>query len=97
MTHVTSGFHSFYRRQWDLLCLSLFPERACCHRVTVTDAAMGITALFLLSVLGFAITAEGKNCGPLDDVNNGIIEYRNGTEFGDTAVVICNQGLVAKF
>ncbi|MED6285850.1 hypothetical protein CHARACLAT_033405, partial [Characodon lateralis] len=33
-------------------------ERACFHRVTVTDPAMGITALFLLSVLGFAITAE---------------------------------------
>ncbi|XP_047225773.1 membrane cofactor protein-like isoform X2 [Girardinichthys multiradiatus] len=118
---------------------------------------MGITALFLLSVLGFAITAEAqscskpvgeanmslkddfiiqdtfvngavvsfacnpgytsaggsskitcsagvwspvqlrcerKNCGALEDVNNGYIEYRNGTEFGDTAVVICNQGYI---
>ncbi|XP_047225395.1 membrane cofactor protein-like isoform X3 [Girardinichthys multiradiatus] len=119
---------------------------------------MGITALFLLSVLGFAITAEAqscskpvgeanmslkddfinqdtfvngtvvsfacnpgytsaggsskitcsagvwspvqlrcerKNCGALEDVNNGYIEYRNGTEFGDTAVVICNQGYIS--
>ncbi|XP_013770344.1 membrane cofactor protein-like isoform X2 [Pundamilia nyererei] len=35
---------------------------------------------------------ERYNCGPVGEAENGQIEYHPGTEFGDTAVVICNPG-----
>ncbi|XP_076734589.1 complement component receptor 1-like protein isoform X4 [Maylandia zebra] len=54
---------------------------------------MAITAVLLLSSLGFlAITAQGKNCFSVENVQDGQIEYRPGTEFGDKAVLICNIG-----
>lgn len=38
------------------------------------------------------LKCERYNCGPAEEVENGQIEYRPGTEFGDIAVVICNPG-----
>ncbi|XP_076734590.1 complement component receptor 1-like protein isoform X5 [Maylandia zebra] len=36
--------------------------------------------------------STGKNCFSVEDVQDGQIEYRPGTEFGDKAVLICNIG-----
>uniref|UniRef100_A0A3Q3BRS6 Sushi domain-containing protein n=1 Tax=Haplochromis burtoni TaxID=8153 RepID=A0A3Q3BRS6_HAPBU len=38
------------------------------------------------------LKCQRKNCGPVGEVENGHIEYRPGTEFGDTAVLICDIG-----
>ncbi|KAM4737350.1 membrane cofactor protein-like isoform 1-T3 [Anableps anableps] len=38
------------------------------------------------------LKCQRKNCGTLEDVPNGNVEYKNGTEFGDRAVVTCNSG-----
>ncbi|XP_027866125.1 C4b-binding protein alpha chain-like isoform X1 [Xiphophorus couchianus] len=38
------------------------------------------------------LKCERRNCGALPDVNKGDIEYKDGTEFGDTAVVTCRSG-----
>ncbi|MEQ2289256.1 hypothetical protein AMECASPLE_031110 [Ameca splendens] len=53
---------------------------------------MSVWCLFLLSSFGFAITAQGNNCGPLGEVLNGQIDYPNGTQFGDKALITCNKG-----
>lgn len=38
------------------------------------------------------VVVPGKNCGALEEVHNGIIDYNDGTEFGDRAVITCNVG-----
>uniref|UniRef100_A0A3Q2WGK8 C4b-binding protein alpha chain-like n=1 Tax=Haplochromis burtoni TaxID=8153 RepID=A0A3Q2WGK8_HAPBU len=38
------------------------------------------------------LKCQRKNCGPVEEVENGQIEYRPGSEFGDKAVLICNSG-----
>ncbi|XP_040009041.1 complement receptor type 1-like isoform X8 [Xiphias gladius] len=38
------------------------------------------------------LKCERKNCGPLGDVSNGIVDYPEGTQFGDKLVVQCNSG-----
>ncbi|CAJ1084549.1 C4b-binding protein alpha chain-like [Xyrichtys novacula] len=38
------------------------------------------------------LTCERKSCGSPGDVLHGHIEYHDGTEFGDTAEVICDEG-----
>nr|XP_024662198.1 membrane cofactor protein isoform X3 [Maylandia zebra] len=38
------------------------------------------------------LKCQRKNCGPVGEVENGQIEYRPGSEFGDKAVLICNPG-----
>nr|XP_024662192.1 complement receptor type 2-like isoform X5 [Maylandia zebra] len=38
------------------------------------------------------LKCQRKNCFSVEDVQDGQIEYRPGTEFGDTAVLICNIG-----
>ncbi|MED6265590.1 hypothetical protein CHARACLAT_026998, partial [Characodon lateralis] len=53
---------------------------------------MSVWGLFLLSSFGFAVTAQGNNCGPLGVVLNGQIDYPNGTQFGDKALITCNKG-----
>lgn len=37
---------------------------------------------------------SGKNCGSAGEVSHGQIDYPQDTLFGDTAVIICDQGLV---
>ncbi|XP_034551630.1 C4b-binding protein alpha chain-like isoform X9 [Notolabrus celidotus] len=39
-----------------------------------------------------AMQCEKKNCGSLGEVPNGDIDYSEGTEFGNTAVVTCQLG-----
>ncbi|XP_026223303.1 sushi, von Willebrand factor type A, EGF and pentraxin domain-containing protein 1-like isoform X2 [Anabas testudineus] len=53
---------------------------------------MDIARFLLLSCLGVAVTAQGKNCGPAGEVTNGRIDYPEGTEFGDKAVITCDTG-----
>lgn len=48
--------------------------------------------LFWMSVIPGNCVVPGRNCGALPDVNKGDIEYKDGTEFGDTAVVTCRSG-----
>lgn len=36
----------------------------------------------------------GKNCGSGGEVENGVIDYPEGTQFGDKMVISCNTGLV---
>lgn len=38
------------------------------------------------------LICERKNCGALDEVNNGEISYRQGTSFGDIALITCKRG-----
>ncbi|XP_039460015.1 complement receptor type 1-like isoform X3 [Oreochromis aureus] len=38
------------------------------------------------------LKCERKNCGAVEDVDNGQIHYDPGIEFGDKAVLICNPG-----
>ncbi|XP_063319180.1 C4b-binding protein alpha chain-like isoform X2 [Pelmatolapia mariae] len=38
------------------------------------------------------LKCQRKNCGPAGEVENGQIDYRPGSEFGDRAVLICNPG-----
>lgn len=38
------------------------------------------------------LKCERKNCGALDEVPNGYIEFHDGTEFGDRAEIKCNRG-----
>ncbi|XP_041801189.1 complement decay-accelerating factor-like [Chelmon rostratus] len=53
---------------------------------------MSITCFQLLACLGLAITAKGKNCGLAGEVENGHIDYSEGTEFGAKIVITCNTG-----
>uniref|UniRef100_A0A3B3I940 Regulator of complement activation group 2 gene 1 n=1 Tax=Oryzias latipes TaxID=8090 RepID=A0A3B3I940_ORYLA len=38
------------------------------------------------------LTCERKSCGALGDVENGNVEYPDGIQFGDKAVITCNPG-----
>uniref|UniRef100_A0A3Q3JCW0 Sushi domain-containing protein n=1 Tax=Monopterus albus TaxID=43700 RepID=A0A3Q3JCW0_MONAL len=40
------------------------------------------------------LECERKNCGALTEVTNGQIDYPDGTQFGDKAVVTCNTGYI---
>ncbi|XP_054912657.1 membrane cofactor protein-like isoform X2 [Poeciliopsis prolifica] len=40
------------------------------------------------------LKCEKRNCGPLPEVNKGDIEYKDGTEYGATAVVTCRSGYI---
>ncbi|XP_076598036.1 C4b-binding protein alpha chain-like isoform X2 [Chaetodon auriga] len=53
---------------------------------------MDVTSFLLLSCLGLVITAQGKNCGSVGEVENGHVDYPEGTEFGDKVVITCNPG-----
>ncbi|XP_076598044.1 C4b-binding protein alpha chain-like isoform X2 [Chaetodon auriga] len=53
---------------------------------------MGIIYFLLLSCLGLAIAAPRRNCGSAGEVENGHIDYSEGTEFGDKIVITCNPG-----
>ncbi|XP_070824900.1 C4b-binding protein [Chaetodon trifascialis] len=53
---------------------------------------MGIIYFLLLSCLGLAIAAPRRNCGSAGEVENGHIDYPEGTEFGDKIVITCHPG-----
>ncbi|MEQ2220505.1 hypothetical protein ILYODFUR_006183 [Ilyodon furcidens] len=38
------------------------------------------------------LTCKRNNCGPLGEVLNGHIDYPNGTQSGDKALITCNKG-----
>ncbi|XP_035997963.1 sushi, von Willebrand factor type A, EGF and pentraxin domain-containing protein 1 isoform X2 [Fundulus heteroclitus] len=71
-------------------------KRARFHRVTAPHPAMGVTALFLLSSLGFSVTAQAQQCskpfgGPNMDLKP---DYITQTTFADGATVAfsCHPG-----
>uniref|UniRef100_A0A8P4FWJ7 Sushi domain-containing protein n=1 Tax=Dicentrarchus labrax TaxID=13489 RepID=A0A8P4FWJ7_DICLA len=40
------------------------------------------------------LKCERKNCGPIGEVENGNVDYPEGTEFGDRAVITCHDGFI---